>query len=90
MRCPECGSLGLWNPYGRWWKDRQVRRWLCKWCGLYDGVDGRFWAVMDRARGCWVLPVEVERESWVDYEQRVKSGELTTPREIARKEGFGR
>jgi hypothetical protein len=77
-RCPSCGQR-YWDAYGFWWKDRNVRRWLCKWCGFYDGVDGRFWAVSDPRRGCWVLPVEEEREGWEEYLARVASGELSTP-----------
>lgn len=52
--CPACGAVGTWKPYGRWWKDRDCKRWLCKWCGFYDGVDERTWCVIDKAQGCWV------------------------------------
>ena len=88
MACPACGAGGTFKPFGGHWIDRPVRRWLCKWCGFYDGVDGRFWAVVDRKRGCWVLPVDEERESAEEYFQRVESGELTTPQKIMAKESI--
>jgi hypothetical protein len=88
MKCPACGAVGTYNPYGFWWKDRNVRRWLCKWCGFYDGVDGRYWCFIDPRQGCWVGPIEAEAESGVERQQRIAKGELTTPQKIARREGF--
>lgn len=58
LRCPSCAVVGTWKPYGYWWKDRNVKRWLCKWCGYYEGVDGRKWCVMDKDKGCWVFAEE--------------------------------
>lgn len=58
LRCPECGAVGTWKPHGgRFDRDdeRHVRRWLCKWCGLYVGPEGRCTAYVDPARGCWTL-----------------------------------
>lgn len=89
VRCPSCGVVGSYNPFGAFWKDRDVRRWLCKWCGYYNGTDGQMWCVADRERGCWMMPVEQERESAEDYAKRVESGELTTPQKIMQKERLG-
>jgi uncharacterized protein CbrC (UPF0167 family) len=73
LRCPCCGTVGTWKPYGLYWRDREVRRWLCKWCGFYDGTDGRFWCGADKTQGCWV--------------KREKQ-EQTTPEEIMREAGL--
>ena len=43
LKCPRCGAIGTWKPYGGWlcWVDqRPIRRWLCKFCGYYMGLDG--------------------------------------------------
>lgn len=97
VRCPACKARGAYKAYGLWSGDRQVRRWLCKWCGYYDAVDGRFWAVMDRIKGTWVLPLDKVAEN-VDahalegllriWDKRVKAGEITTPKAIATREKF--
>lgn len=43
-RCPRCKSVGTWNPHGGLVDARRdlrhVRRWMCKWCGLYRGPEG--------------------------------------------------
>lgn len=96
-KCPSCGVRGTWRAYGLWFGDRQVRRWLCKWCGFYDGVDGRFTAVMDLRKGTWVLPIEAMEANFdpatlaparKEHERRRKAGLLTTPREIAAAKKF--
>lgn len=61
LRCPECKRVGTFKPHGTWWDrwrdgDRQVRRWLCKWCGFYVGPEGTIYAFPSRRTGCWVLP----------------------------------
>lgn len=60
LRCPECEAVGTWKPHGGFWDrhlgDRPVRRWLCKWCGLYVGPEGSLRAFPDPARGFWTLP----------------------------------
>ena len=45
MRCPYCESVGTWKAHGGWidrilGDKRPVRRWLCKWCGMYKGPEG--------------------------------------------------
>ena len=43
LRCPRCRAVGTWKPHGGWLDfadTRKVRRWLCKWCGLYWGPEG--------------------------------------------------
>lgn len=71
--CPNCGSMGTWKAYGYWWKDRDVRRWLCKWCGFYDGVDGRYWCAISTKIGAWAKREEAD---------------MQTPEEFAREKGF--
>lgn len=43
LRCPSCRSIGTWRPHGGP-LDREDKRgtprWLCKWCGFYDGPEG--------------------------------------------------
>ncbi len=61
LRCPECRAVGTWKPHGTFsarifYKDRPVRRWICKWCGLYIGPEGRRHARVSTVKGCWVLP----------------------------------
>lgn len=82
--CPCCSVVGTWKPYGGWWRDRNVKRWLCKWCGFYDGVDGRYWCYIDKTQGCWVGWPEPPEEAV----SRINSGDLTTPEKIAHREGF--
>ena len=48
LRCPCCKSVGTWKPHGgrfdlsngRFENGSAVKRWLCKWCGLYVGPEG--------------------------------------------------
>lgn len=45
LRCPYCNAVGTWKPHGTWSArifshDRSARRWLCKWCGMYEGHEG--------------------------------------------------
>ena len=43
LRCPSCGAVGTFKPHGGWldFEDkRKIRRWLCKWCGVYHGPEG--------------------------------------------------
>lgn len=65
LRCPGCSAVGTWKPHGsrfdrRVNQDRPVRRWLCKWCGLYWGPEGVLRAYPNRAKGYWDLPVDDE------------------------------
>ena len=71
LRCPRCRSVGTWKPHGGWFDfedDRKVRRWLCKWCGLYRGPEGEKQAVV-AGRGFW----ELEEDA---------TGETTTPQRL--------
>lgn len=64
LRCPHCGAVGTWKPHGGWYDGldlRCVRRWLCKWCGGYDGPEGVMAARYSAERGWWVLP---DDEAW--------------------------
>ena len=88
LRCPACAAVGTFKPFGNYWLDRDVRRWLCKWCGYYDGTDGIFWAAMDREVGTWILPVDEGRESFARYVEKVHDGTVTTPQKIANHERF--
>lgn len=59
--CPACRAVGTYKPHGTWvarifYKDRPVRRWMCKWCGLYLGPEGVLRVYPDLALGCWALP----------------------------------
>jgi hypothetical protein len=61
LRCPSCKAVGTWKMHGslleRWvWKDLNVRRWLCKWCGHYIGARGRVVAYPDPVSRVWALP----------------------------------
>jgi hypothetical protein len=37
-RCPACTAVGTYKPHGGWLEGVKGprRRWLCKWCGLYE------------------------------------------------------
>lgn len=72
LRCPCCGAVGTWKPFGFIWQDRDVRRWLCKWCGFYDGTDGRYWCAINPKIGAWDK----------------RGPGMRTPQEIGRQEGF--
>jgi hypothetical protein len=65
LRCPECKAVGTWKPHGGLWDrwkhgDRPVRRWMCKWCGLYVGPEGRQRVFPDLERGWWTLPRPID------------------------------
>lgn len=82
--CPACGTLGTWKPFGLFsWQDRLVRRWLCKWCGFYDGTDGRFWAYMDAEAGTWVLAPQPGEVSYDEHVKLVAENYRTTPKRLA-------
>lgn len=45
LRCPSCTAVGTWKPHGDplsriRYGDRPVRRWMCKFCGRYEGPEG--------------------------------------------------
>jgi hypothetical protein len=68
LRCPQCRAVGTFKPHGTVsarliHKDRPVRRWMCKWCGLYIGPEGVMRVFPDPTRNCWVLPHPWDPES---------------------------
>lgn len=61
LRCPNCRAVGTWKPHGTLWdrwrcNDRCTYRWMCKWCGYYNGPEGTVTAWPDPDAGCWTLP----------------------------------
>lgn len=66
LRCPECKAVGTWKQHGSIFDRediRKVRRWMCKWCGLYIGPEGKLKAFPDPARGAWALPRPFDQNS---------------------------
>lgn len=74
FRCPDCHAVGTWKPHGGTLDGiydrahglhdtRLVRRWVCKFCGRYEGPEGVLHAWPDRDRGWWVLPPPHDPES---------------------------
>jgi hypothetical protein len=56
LRCPRCRAVGTFKPHGGWLDvedERKVRRWICKWCGLYRGPEGELQAGIGPT--CWTL-----------------------------------
>lgn len=73
-RCPDCGAVGSWKPHGGFldgiydrrhgeYNTRLVRRWVCKFCGHYEGPEGTLRAHLDSKRPWWVLPEPYDPES---------------------------
>lgn len=64
LRCPRCKAVGTWKPHGGWLdrEDRRgVRRWMCKWCGLYRGPErGEESVVPSPEMGVWILLSSIE------------------------------
>ena len=61
LRCPACQVVGTWKPHGGWLDfedERKVRRWLCKWCGLYVGPEG--YKLAGVGESAWSLEPEDE------------------------------
>lgn len=89
FRCPECRAVGTWKPHGGVVDKvydritapgetyRTTRRWLCKYCGFYEGPEGQLRAHPDRERPWWVLPAPHDPES-------LPENELPTPEEIVK------
>lgn len=80
LRCPQCGAVGTWKPYGgsisRKHGDRRwCKRWLCKWCGFYEGRDGIDWAQVDEETGAWQTS-----RSTTEWARKVSEGKLWTPK----------
>lgn len=86
-RCPECRAVGTWKPHGglldriydratrQELPTRPVRRWVCKFCGRYEGPEGDLRAHLDSERPWWVLPAPYDPESR-------EENQLPTPEEI--------
>lgn len=79
LRCPHCRRVGTFKPHGsifdRVQGDRRaVRRWLCKWCGYYQGPEGIRQAAINTREREWQLT------EWGEIEYKA-----TTP-EVAFKE----
>jgi len=58
LRCPHCKSVGAWKPHGGVFDRediRKVKRWLCKWCGYYEGPEAYTRAYVDVGAGCWAV-----------------------------------
>ena len=56
LRCPDCKGVGTYKPHGGWFDvadERKVRRWMCKFCGLYRGPEAETRVVIGPS--CWVL-----------------------------------
>lgn len=61
LRCPECRAVGTYKPHGGWLDrvagdKRAVRRWMCKYCGLYYGPEGRLTVFPNIEQKYWDLP----------------------------------
>jgi len=57
LRCPSCSAVGTYKIHapgdGRPW------RWLCKWCGHYDGPEGKgLLCCPSPSAWCWVFRTE--------------------------------
>lgn len=69
LRCPQCKAVGTWKPHGGTWnrlchKDRAQRRWMCKYCGRYEGRDiGIAYVYPCPTRGCWTALYPWDPES---------------------------
>lgn len=87
FRCPGCGAVGTWKPHGgrldqlhdrvlgQELPTRCVRRWVCKYCGRYEGPEGVLRAHPDSERPWWVLPPPHDPQS-------SEETALPTPREV--------
>lgn len=59
LRCPRCRAVGTWKPHGGLLDRfvggdrRPVRRWMCKYCGLYFGPEGQQQVRVNREAGYW-------------------------------------
>lgn len=56
LRCPKCTAVGTWKPHGGRWDNadqRRVRRWMCKYCGHYEGPEGVKQVRPSAKNMCW-------------------------------------
>ena len=73
LRCPFCKAVGTYKPHGGWLDladERKVRRWICKWCGLYFGPEGYRWAQIGKTAWELVDPAPAEQEFNRDTPQK--------------------
>jgi hypothetical protein len=74
LRCPTCRKVGTWKPRGPVGRaDGRIikRRWLCKWCGAYDGEGERdTGAFINKVKGYWDIRSCHSDESWPQVEWR--------------------
>lgn len=87
FRCPDCRAVGTFKPHGgsidqiydrlthQELPTRAVRRWVCKYCGYYEGPEGVLRAHLDSERPWWVLPAPHDPES-------TPENRLPTPLEV--------
>jgi hypothetical protein len=77
LRCPWCHAVGTWKPHGTLWErrlgDRPVRRWMCKWCGYYNGPEPERWCSPGGTSGVWEIrdasPGQLHTPRWVVEEE---------------------
>jgi hypothetical protein len=80
LRCKRCKAVGTYKPHGGWidrcmGDARPVRRWMCKYCGLYYGPEGQL-----------EVHRNLEMKYW-DFEHQIKEGFLgERPRDILKRE----
>ena len=92
--CPNCKGIGTWKCYGGPFRPKidqkpgPSRRWLCKYCGKYDGEDyGESWAFADRDRGCWtVRELYGPSSSFGLISKNMESGRCMTPKGVLAKD----
>lgn len=74
LRCPKCQAVGTYKPHGGWFdiedKFLGIRRWICKWCGYYKGMDGK------------VDFCVVGATSWILSKHTPPGQQLYTPKEV--------
>lgn len=80
LRCPTCGSVGTYKPYGalldRRKPNRPNRCWLCKWCGHYVGPEEIRRAFPNEEMQSWGLLEEMDQEG-------ARDSQLDTPQIVA-------
>jgi hypothetical protein len=64
LRCPRCGAVGTWKPREPVRDERSGAmrpfRWLCKWCGYYDGPEGQKQCCVDTVDRVWKFSEEAD------------------------------
>jgi hypothetical protein len=70
--CPLCGAVGTWKPHqpsiSMDGKSTRPWRWLCKWCGYYDGPEGKGRLCYPSAtKGCWAFFTDPDATNDADW-----------------------